>query len=313
MKMPEQKTRTLTPQDVRDIVGDLDDAKIAAILATDASPKSSRRRPLGRRGERRDGRFGAAARRRGRPAVRHPDGRRGASRGPRLAGRRSPSRRKVRADTYLPTAAIRSTSGYPRSDWTVFWVCRGRPWVSFSSRTAAVAVASARATITCRRCSARRPGDHCCSTCSRRREAADRRNVFDIDLLAEAPHAGHELGKESMRRPRACRSAILAPVPARRRRWSPRRRGSKGRLAPSSRRRPSRPGRRGCSAKCGRRRCSSWAARIRSVLELNSARRSTGSDARRASRSCLAPHTCSRSRARSIKSSTSPGSGSSDI
>lgn len=39
MKMPEQTTRALSPQEVRDIVGDLDDAKIAAILATDASPE----------------------------------------------------------------------------------------------------------------------------------------------------------------------------------------------------------------------------------------------------------------------------------
>ena len=39
MKMPEQKTRALTPQDVRDVVGDLDDATIVAILATDASPE----------------------------------------------------------------------------------------------------------------------------------------------------------------------------------------------------------------------------------------------------------------------------------
>ena len=39
MKMPEQKTRTLTPQDVRAIVGDLDDARIVAILATDAGPE----------------------------------------------------------------------------------------------------------------------------------------------------------------------------------------------------------------------------------------------------------------------------------
>ena len=37
MKVPEHKSRALTPQDVRHIVGDLDDAKIAAILATDAT------------------------------------------------------------------------------------------------------------------------------------------------------------------------------------------------------------------------------------------------------------------------------------
>jgi phosphoglycolate phosphatase-like HAD superfamily hydrolase len=37
MKVPEHKPRALTPQDVRHIVGDLDDAKIAAILATDAT------------------------------------------------------------------------------------------------------------------------------------------------------------------------------------------------------------------------------------------------------------------------------------
>ena len=37
MKVSEQRTRSLTPQDVRDIVGDLDDAKIAAILATGAN------------------------------------------------------------------------------------------------------------------------------------------------------------------------------------------------------------------------------------------------------------------------------------
>jgi hypothetical protein len=37
MKVPEYPPRGLTPQDVRDIAGDLDDAKIAAILATGAS------------------------------------------------------------------------------------------------------------------------------------------------------------------------------------------------------------------------------------------------------------------------------------
>jgi hypothetical protein len=39
MKPREPRTRKLTQQDVRDIVGDLDDAKIAAILATGASPE----------------------------------------------------------------------------------------------------------------------------------------------------------------------------------------------------------------------------------------------------------------------------------
>lgn len=37
--MPEPRTRKLTPRDVRDIVGDLDDARIAALLAADATPK----------------------------------------------------------------------------------------------------------------------------------------------------------------------------------------------------------------------------------------------------------------------------------
>ena len=37
MKVPEHKPRALTPQDLRHIVGDLDDARIAAILATDAT------------------------------------------------------------------------------------------------------------------------------------------------------------------------------------------------------------------------------------------------------------------------------------
>ena len=37
MKVPEHRPHRLTPQDVRHIVGDLDDAKIAAILATDAT------------------------------------------------------------------------------------------------------------------------------------------------------------------------------------------------------------------------------------------------------------------------------------
>ena len=39
MKVPEHKPRHLTPQDVRHILGDLDDAKIAAILATEATPE----------------------------------------------------------------------------------------------------------------------------------------------------------------------------------------------------------------------------------------------------------------------------------
>jgi hypothetical protein len=37
MQVPEHKPPSLTPQDVRDIAGDLDDAKVAAILATGAS------------------------------------------------------------------------------------------------------------------------------------------------------------------------------------------------------------------------------------------------------------------------------------
>ena len=37
MKVSEQRVRSLTPQDARDIVGDLDDAKIAAVLATGAN------------------------------------------------------------------------------------------------------------------------------------------------------------------------------------------------------------------------------------------------------------------------------------
>jgi hypothetical protein len=39
MKVPEPRTRELTLQDVRAIVGDLDDAKTAALLATDATPE----------------------------------------------------------------------------------------------------------------------------------------------------------------------------------------------------------------------------------------------------------------------------------
>jgi phosphoglycolate phosphatase-like HAD superfamily hydrolase len=39
MKVPEHQPRHLTPQDVRHILGDLDDAKIAAILATEATPE----------------------------------------------------------------------------------------------------------------------------------------------------------------------------------------------------------------------------------------------------------------------------------
>ena len=37
MNVPEHRTRSLTAQDVKDIAGDLDDAKIAAILATGAN------------------------------------------------------------------------------------------------------------------------------------------------------------------------------------------------------------------------------------------------------------------------------------
>ena len=37
MKPSEHKPPSLTPQDVRDIAGDLDDAKIAAIMATGAN------------------------------------------------------------------------------------------------------------------------------------------------------------------------------------------------------------------------------------------------------------------------------------
>lgn len=37
MNVSKHGSRTLAPQDVRDIVGDLDDAKIAAIMATGAN------------------------------------------------------------------------------------------------------------------------------------------------------------------------------------------------------------------------------------------------------------------------------------
>jgi hypothetical protein len=37
MKVPEQRTRHLTPQGIKDVVGDLDDAKLAAILAIGAN------------------------------------------------------------------------------------------------------------------------------------------------------------------------------------------------------------------------------------------------------------------------------------
>ena len=39
MRVPEPRTRKLTPQDVRYIVCHLDDAKVAAILATGASAR----------------------------------------------------------------------------------------------------------------------------------------------------------------------------------------------------------------------------------------------------------------------------------
>jgi hypothetical protein len=37
MHAPKHEARSLTPQDVRDVAGDLDDAKIAAIVATGAN------------------------------------------------------------------------------------------------------------------------------------------------------------------------------------------------------------------------------------------------------------------------------------
>jgi DNA polymerase III gamma/tau subunit len=39
MKVSKDPTRSITPQDVRDIVGALDDAKVAALLATGAKPE----------------------------------------------------------------------------------------------------------------------------------------------------------------------------------------------------------------------------------------------------------------------------------
>jgi hypothetical protein len=39
MKVPKSRTRNITPQDIRDIVGDLDGAKVAALLATEANPE----------------------------------------------------------------------------------------------------------------------------------------------------------------------------------------------------------------------------------------------------------------------------------
>ena len=54
------------------------------------------------------------------------------------------------------------------------------------------------------------------------KEAADRRNVFDIELLAERlALATAWVGRRRI--PRACRSVISAPAPVPRRRWSPQR------------------------------------------------------------------------------------------
>lgn len=39
MNSPKQKVRPLTPDDVKDVVGDLDDVKVAEILATGATPE----------------------------------------------------------------------------------------------------------------------------------------------------------------------------------------------------------------------------------------------------------------------------------
>lgn len=39
MKVAKYRTRSITAQDVRDIVGDLDDTKVAALLATGANPE----------------------------------------------------------------------------------------------------------------------------------------------------------------------------------------------------------------------------------------------------------------------------------
>ena len=84
---PKHGTRSLTPQDVREIVGALDDAKVAAILATGANAEQLEEamawaagesdvmgdleRPLS----------GAVGR-----ALRHSDDRRGVSRRSRLGG-----------------------------------------------------------------------------------------------------------------------------------------------------------------------------------------------------------------------------------
>ena len=97
-------------------------------------------------------------------------------------------------------------------------------------------------------------------------------------------------------RPRACRSAISAPAPAPRRRWSPRaaeRAIARDRVA----RRPARP----CRSRSQGPRADAADRRRRGYRAFSSstARRSRSCAARSTSRSCPARRTCSRSRARS--------------
>ena len=83
-----------------------------------------------------------------------------------------------------------------------------------------------------------------------RNEARDRRNVFDIPLLAERVVEAIDWAAAEPALERICRSASSARARARPRRWSPRRNGrrmSRRRLA----RRPSRSRRRGAGA-CAR-------------------------------------------------------------
>jgi hypothetical protein len=257
MKVHEPGPRSLTPQDVRDIVGDLDDAKIAALLATGANAEQLEEAMAWASGERRHGDLGVPSQAWW-PSCdilmtgeELPESGLGGGRGSR--SQRSPGSRPMaeparrRRWTSASPVGLDGILGLPRPAGVSF-CSHGSGSGRFSPRNNYVAAALRRAGLAT-----------LLFDLLTEDEAADRRNVFDIELLAER-HAGHGLNPTAGGYKR-CRSVISAPAPVPRRRWSPQ----------PGRRRTSAQSSRGagvpiwlarCSAKCERRRSSLWAETI---------------------------------------------------
>ena len=193
MKVSEQRVRSLTPQDARDIVGDLDDAKIAAVLATGANAEQLEEAMAWASGESDVmGEPGASPRRRGGPAVRHPDDRRGVARRSGLGGGRGsrsqsrspqgsepmaePARRSDTMDVRISPVGLDGILGLPRPAKAegIVLFAHGSGSGRLSPRNNYVAAALRSAGLVT-----------LLFDLLTDKEAADRRNVFDIELLAE--------------------------------------------------------------------------------------------------------------------------------